>query len=190
MTCLAGSLAAYLCRRLRHVRGSNRVRRTVDLIDGKEEGVGLVPRAVKKFGAMARARVGLLADTPANRLVADKVVRQLLDEESVRFADRPRIAPFVVASLFVPLRSEVEAQDMLRTPFVRERRDRFEGRRRPRRRGVDPHRPSTTWETEEDVLTTPGPGSGSPSRTQPEPSGPLAQEVMGAGPVPIEGASE
>jgi hypothetical protein len=57
----------------------------------------------------------------ANLLVANRIVGQIMEAHSVRHVDRARIAPLVVASLFVPTRSEVEARALLCTPFVSER---------------------------------------------------------------------
>lgn len=184
LACAAVGLATWVASLFQRCTGRSRIGATIDLIDSPAEGRGMVPKAVKKFGAIARSRVGYLSDSPANRLVADKVVRQVLEEANVRYADRHRIAPFVAASLFVPLRSEVEAQDLLRTRFVADRRARYNGTKRPEKRGQDPHRPSQAWEEEEEEETG---GTPSGSRDNGEPKGALATEVSTAPPVGGEG---
>lgn len=99
------------------------VRRLVDHTHQEtQDGDTAFTAAVMKFGALARAKLGgVLSDTPANRLVANKVVGDLMEEQSVRACDRVRIAPFVAAGLFIPTLWEVEAAAIRCSAYAQDR---------------------------------------------------------------------
>lgn len=120
--------ALYAWRVLRRKAGQSRTSLTFDTTDGSRPGCTPFLRAVAKFSAEARSRCegAPLERHPearyrANLLVANRIVGQIMEAHSVRHVDRARIAPLVVASLFVPTRSEVEARALLCTPYVSER---------------------------------------------------------------------
>jgi len=126
-------------------RGQTRVSMLFDSAEEPRPARTKFFRIVQRCAAEARAACpgAPLKDNEANRMVARTIASRVLREQDVRIADRVHIAPLVELSLFVPTRSEVEAQALSHTEFVRQRQQRFG--RKPRTwvqwwTGRDPHR--------------------------------------------------
>lgn len=183
--------------------GQARTSLTFDTTDGSRQACTPFLRAVARFSAEARSRCegAPLERHPesryrANMLVANRIVGQIMEAHSVRHVDRVRIAPLVVASLFVPTRSEVEARALLCTPYVSERVSAYNNPSSLRtRRGKHNHRAlrgyhKLEWEEEDcsqesgDRQETPphsgAPGGSGPSGPEGPPCPPPSRATSGA----------
>lgn len=116
-------IVRWICSRRARDTKEQEVRNLVDNQHAAEEGENApFTKAVAYFGALARAKLGShLVDTPANRLVANKLVADLMEDKDVRVKDRIRIAPFVAAGLFIPTLWEVEAAAIRSSAYARDR---------------------------------------------------------------------
>lgn len=124
-----------------------------------------VCREVRKLCPGAPLKVDEVNKKIATQIVLNYLRTRALNEKgqpSTRETDLARIVPLAARSLFVPTRSEVEAQLLLRTAFVRERQRRYGGGRRTWIEwltGVDLHRDRTIWEEEPPDLAPTGDGN-------------------------------
>lgn len=67
-------------------------------------------KVVAKYRHYARSKVGLVADTPVNRLMLSELIRKQMLEDNMRHADITKYLQYCIELALVPTRHEIQAR--------------------------------------------------------------------------------